>query len=513
MKQTALAPWPRRLGVAVAVLAVAVQPALATWSVVVVNTRTGEVAVGCAACLNNFNLIPEVPVIYPGAGAGAAQSVLDQGGARRLAMWDGFAAGLTPSEILTNLEPLPGHQQRQYGIVDLFAAPETFTGFQAGQGKHGVTGIAGDYRYAMQGNLLVGPEPVLAAEQALLATNGDLGQKLMAAMEAAAAQGGDGRCSCSPSNPTSCGAPPPGTWKSAHTGFLIIARVGDKLGQCNGNAGCANGNYYLKRNSIGTASDPDPVLELRTKFDAWRAALAGRPDHINSVVSASAQQLVADGVSALDVHVQLVDVDGQPLTAGGASATLTNLSGAPDATSPGPVTDHGDGSYSFRLTAGTSAGTDDWELAFDDGMGKVRLYPRLLVPVRAVTPLFSGYDTVSASAGAAVPLVANFTAAAAGARYVVAGSAAGTAPGTLFDGGLLPLNRDYLLGWSVTGANRAPFLATKGTLDASGRAEATFLPTPRQLAPYAGGHLDWSAVVFTGTGALIAPPVGFDVLP
>ena len=494
-------------------LGLLVQPVLATWSVVVTNMRTGEVAVGCATCLDNFNLIPEVPVIYPGVGVGASQSVLDTSGARRKAMWDGFEAGLTPTEILANLALIPGHKQRQYGIVDLLATPETFTGSQAGQGKDGVTGVVGDYRYAIQGNLLVGSAPVLAAEQALLNTPGDLGQKLMAAMEAAQAMGGDGRCSCSNSNPTSCGEPPPGTWKSAHTGFMILSRTGDKLGQCSGNAGCANGKYYMKLNSVGTASDPDPVFDLRGKFDAWRAALAGRPDHVNSVVSTGAQQLVADGVSAMDVHVQLVDVDGVPLTTGGASLTLTNLSGSADATTPGPVTDNGDGTYLFTLTAGTVAGQDDWELKFNDGVGNVRLYPRLSVPVAPVTPLASGYHTVSAGTGAAVPLVANFSAAAAGRRYVIVASAAGTWPGTVFDGGVLPLNRDFLLGWSVTSANQPPFLGTRGNLDAIGRAEALFMPTARQLTPYVGARLDWSAVAFSGLGAAIAPPVGFDVVP
>ena len=118
----------------------------------------------------------------------------------------------------------------------------------------------------------------------------------------------------------------------------------------------------------------------------------------------------------------------------------------------------------------------------------------------------------SAATGAAVPLVANFPTLPGG-RYVMAASAAGTSPGTVFDGGVLPLNRDYLLGWSVTGGNQAPFLGTKGSLDGGGRAEALFLPTPRQLAPLVGARVDWSAVVFTGAGAAIAPPVGFDVVP
>ena len=176
------------------------------------------------------------------------------------------------------------------------------------------------------------------------------------------------------------------------------------------------------------------------------------------------------------------------------------------------MTDHGDGSYSFELTAGTAAGTDDWELKFNDGVGDVRLYPRLSVPVEPLAPLASGYHTLSAAAGGAVPLVMNFGAPGAGARYVLVGGLSGTQPGLIFDGGILPLNRDVFLEGSLAGANQPPFLNTLGTLDPSGRAEATFMPRPPQLALLVGQHIDWSAVAFPGN-PLVTPPVGFDVVP
>ena len=51
--------------------------ALATWSIVIVNTRTGEVCVASATCLPNFNLRKATPVVIPGVGVAAAQSYLD----------------------------------------------------------------------------------------------------------------------------------------------------------------------------------------------------------------------------------------------------------------------------------------------------------------------------------------------------------------------------------------------------------------------------------------------------
>src|SRR5690606_11767532 len=115
----------------------------------------------------------------------------------------------SPQAILAGLAQIdPNHQGRQYGIVTLEHDPLTFTGTGAGFARHGVTGEIGSLRYAVQGNLLTGNVVVEAAEHALRTTPGDLGERVMAAMTAAARMGGDGRCSCSPIQPTSCGAPP-----------------------------------------------------------------------------------------------------------------------------------------------------------------------------------------------------------------------------------------------------------------------------------------------------------------
>ena len=79
----------------------------------------------------------------------------------------------------------PAHQTRQYGIVSLDGAPVTFTGTGAGAGVCGLTGEVGDLVYAIQGNVITGDPVCLDAEAALLQTEGDLTQKIMAAMEAA----------------------------------------------------------------------------------------------------------------------------------------------------------------------------------------------------------------------------------------------------------------------------------------------------------------------------------------
>ena len=209
----------------------------ATWSILLVDTRTGEIALGSATCLTGFDLRANTPVIITGVGAATAQSFVDSSGRNRVRVRDGLARGLSPAEILADLATFDGgHQTRQYGIIDATGRAGTFSGTGAGAWAGGVTGELGGADagifYAVQGNLLTGPAVVDDAVAAIIATPGDLAEKLMASMEAARARGGDARCSCTPL-PIPCGTPPVGFLKSADIGYMMIARAGDTDG-CNG---------------------------------------------------------------------------------------------------------------------------------------------------------------------------------------------------------------------------------------------------------------------------------------
>jgi hypothetical protein len=504
----------RRSLVGVATAALVAAPASSTWSICVVDLRTGEACVASATCLENFNLKKALPVLRPGLGCGASQASIDGSGQNRLMIYDGLGAGTPPQQILSQLLALPGAQTRQFGIVDFDHDPATFSGNQTFLANPALTGISGDLKYAIQGNILVGSEPVVYAEQALLSTPGDLSQKVMAAMEAARAWGGDGRCSCSQSAPTSCGAPPPAPFKSAHVGFVLLARIGDTGGgMCNSNAGCATGNFYLSLNVVALATDPDPVLTLQQMYAQWRAQLSGRPDHVLSRVTTDAETLPADGKARATVTVELRDIDDVPLGHGGATLTLTNQSGSAPVTTASAVTDHGDGTYSFTLKAGTATGADRWRIVADDGIGDVTLHPELSVAVVPVAPLHVGHDQVSAAAPGEVLLVVNTGSAGAKRPYLLLASNAGTAPGVPFAGTQLPLNPSSLLSFTYLNANSASLPQSFGRLDRHGRAAARFVPSPALLAPLAGTHVDWSALVFDPLGSLALRPVGFDVLP
>lgn len=222
---------------ALAPVAVFVAPAPATWSILIADTRTGEIAVASATCVPGIDLRASTPVLLLGRGAATAQSVVDSSGANRVRILTDFARGLTPEVILDNLAASdPGHGNRQYGIIDAIGNAVTYSGPQNAAWAGGVTGRIdlypegpeNDIVYAVQGNILTGEAVVLAAEAAIRDTPGDLAEKLMAAMESAYAFGGDGRCSCTTGGPTDCGAPPPSFIKTADVGYMLIGRLGDR---------------------------------------------------------------------------------------------------------------------------------------------------------------------------------------------------------------------------------------------------------------------------------------------
>lgn len=491
---------PRRaLALLFAFLAL-VAPARATWSIIALDLATAEVCVASATCLQVFDLQQGLAVIVPGVGGAAAQSQIDSSGANRLAIWNGLQAGLDPAAILAGLAQSDvNHQKRQYGMVDFTHAPLTFTGTGAGIAKGGVAGVSGTLRYAIQGNVLTGIEVVHAAEAALLGAAGDLSQRVMAGMEAARALGGDGRCSCSQFGPTSCGVPPPNFTKSAHVGFIALARIGDTLGTCSQLTGCANGAYYLDlevKGLDGAANDPDPVLQLQGQYAAWRASKAGVPDHVLSTVKAGAQALVADGEHATLVRVRLVDLEGVPLAQGGATLSIAIGGSAPGLLSAGSVFDLGDGSYEFELTAGTQLGSALVTLTVDDGTGPVQLHPPLALELEPTAQLHCGQLELAASQGATVPFSLQLGAAAAGRPYALLASASGTQPGLPLPGGaLLPLNPDAVFELTAFALPSGLFAGQVGLLDAQGAAQIALPIPPGLLAVLAGGKLDFAALL------------------
>lgn len=384
--------WLRRGGgafgvfCALAMVMIGGSDARATWSIILIDTETKEIAEGSATCLTSFDLQRVLPVMLVGVGAGAAQSFIDSTGQNRLLIRDELLLGTDPETILELLDAQDaGHQTRQYGIVDRMGRSTTFTGTQAADWADGVVGLSGTMAYAIQGNILTGEPVVAMALDAVLSTPGGLPEKLMAGMEAARSMGGDGRCSCSAVDPTSCGSPPADFTKAAHIGFMIDARLGDTDGGCEIEQGCASGDYYMDFNvAFQTVGDEDPVLQMQALFDAWRAGLIARPDAVRSTAVVDPPSVPGNGAATAEMVITLRDWQGTPVAPGSVVLTVHHAPDSAGLSSIGPVTDSGDGTFSVTLTAGQGAGTDRFWVVADDGVRPMTLMPP---PELALAPL------------------------------------------------------------------------------------------------------------------------------
>ena len=470
-------------------------PASATWSIVVLNRATGEVAVATSTCLSGFSIKRFVPVLRVGVGAGASQSFVIPSGINKVRIFENLPRGATPQQILDYIESLDnGFQSRQFGIVSIHGDAASHTGTANGGAALGVVGEVGDWSYSIQGNVLTGGPVIYECEATFLNTPGDLATKMMAAMEAARDWGGDGRCSCTTGGPTNCGTPPiNGFTHASYNVYMGIARLGDLDGVCNGNIGCVNGDYYFDFNYIGTAQTPEPIGELRLAYEAWRAGLAGRPDHILSEVTSSLPVLRADGSSTSTVTVRLVDVEGVPLVVGG--QTVSVFREGDDVATIGAVVDNADGTHSFDLTSTGTVGDARFTIVVDDGIRSVQLHPPLDVAAIAPAELHLGAAALSVSEGTRLPMILDRGAADAGASYRVLGSASGTSPGTSVMGTAVALNPDRFFRFTLGWTGGPPFVDSFGALDTSGRALPELDLPAGVLAPMVGSSLAFTALI------------------
>jgi uncharacterized Ntn-hydrolase superfamily protein len=162
-------------------------PALvSTFSIVARDTANGDLGVAVQSKFPNVRIV--VPYARAGIGAVATQSFSNSDfGTRGLEL---LALGATPEEVLTIIgRDDPDREQRQVGIVDGKGRAATFTGKKCFAWAGGRTGPD----YAIQGNILVSEETVIAMERTFLATRGPLAGRLLEAIKAGAEAGGDRR--------------------------------------------------------------------------------------------------------------------------------------------------------------------------------------------------------------------------------------------------------------------------------------------------------------------------------
>ena len=252
-----------------------VQPAYATWSVIALDRGSGTVVIASATCVPQgaFARFPAKDlrdvqaIVVPGRGIAAAQAAVDNTRANQRLIYAEMQKGTPPDQILAMLKADPRIEGRQFAIVDMEGRMAGFSGASNGavslhrQGQVDGTSIL----YSIQGNILASEAVVIEAEKTFSAARGELTDRVMAAMEAADARGGDKRCTCdsAPKVNAPCSA------KTAHVAYILQANKGDAPGESYN-----DGNYHMyisvADTDITPQEDANPVKTLRMRYDRWK---------------------------------------------------------------------------------------------------------------------------------------------------------------------------------------------------------------------------------------------------
>lgn len=210
----------------------------ATWSIVAVDAVTNEVGSAGASCTG---FVAGIVGIAPGHGVIVAQARSNsQARARGVRM---LLDGASPKSIVAavaNLDFDPHFQEQQYGVAAL-GFERSAAGF-SGAATHAWQGHATADGVAVQGNILTGPEVLHATLDAFQANPSlPLAERLLLALEAGAAVGGDNRCG----------------EQGALSAYLVVSRPED-----------TKDSYHVKIVVPGQKpGGSSPVRVLRQRFD------------------------------------------------------------------------------------------------------------------------------------------------------------------------------------------------------------------------------------------------------
>ena len=236
-----------------------------TFSIVAYDPVNGDWGVAVAS--RYFSVGAVVPWAEAGVGAIATQADVNVGyGPRGLEL---LRQGLAAKDVLAKLQAedtFPGKDGRQVAIIDGKGNIATYTGPKA-------PNWAGDRQgktWSAQGNILVGPQVPEAMGRAFEATDGELAEKLFAALKAGDDAGGDSR--------------------GKQSASMIVVRKGGGRN--------TNNDRYLYLN---VDDNPAPIPELRRLLDMnlgylWqekvgRLTSAGKPKEARDAAAKAAKYM------------------------------------------------------------------------------------------------------------------------------------------------------------------------------------------------------------------------------
>jgi uncharacterized Ntn-hydrolase superfamily protein len=212
-----------------------------TFSIVAYDTIDNTWGIAVASKFPAIGAI--APWAQAGAGAIATQAYANISyGSHGLDM---LRQGMSADAVLTRLLNIDlGKEQRQMGVVDSKGKAATFTGKECMPWAGGLAGSG----YAIQGNILAGPDVIYNMEGAFLRTDGDLATRLHSALMAGDRAGGDKR----------------GRQSAA---LLIVKEKG------------GYGGYTDRLLDYRVDDDPDPVVKLGELVYLHRLYFGKSPDN------------------------------------------------------------------------------------------------------------------------------------------------------------------------------------------------------------------------------------------
>src|SRR6187397_346127 len=106
----------------------ATAPAFATWSVIAVDAKTGQVIISSSTCVRQEafpsrkpngarDLMDVQAVLVPGVGVAACQAGADNTRQNQMLVYNELKKGTTPAQIIEMLKKDPDIERRQFGIV------------------------------------------------------------------------------------------------------------------------------------------------------------------------------------------------------------------------------------------------------------------------------------------------------------------------------------------------------------------------------------------------------------
>ena len=179
---------------------------VSTYSIVALDQETGQL--GVAVQSHWFSVGTVVPWAKAGVGAVATQSIAEPSyGPKGLALME---QGIPAAEALQSLLAKdPGENARQVAMVDARGNVGVHTGSRCISYASHRTGKS----YSVQANIMAKPTVPAAMVQAFESTTGDLAERMLAALDAAEAEGGDLRGRQSAAMLVVSGEPTGDPWK------------------------------------------------------------------------------------------------------------------------------------------------------------------------------------------------------------------------------------------------------------------------------------------------------------